>query len=278
MYQEYWELREPPFRQDGAAHYLPTAVHDEALARLQYLVDSRHRLGLLLGPSGSGKSLTLEVFAGQLRAAGCPVAQVNLLGREPQEVLWHTAAGWGLNPDRAAPPYELWRLLGDRLVENRWQHLPTIALFDDADDATADVLGQVLRLVHCEPSPDTPLTVVLAAATDRLSYLGRRLLDLAELRVDLPPWDLIDTEQYVCRSLERAGRTAAAFGNDALVRLHELSHGIARRVGLLAELGLLAAAAGGLPLVDAHTIEGVYDELGVMDSHGVDSHCIAQAY
>ncbi|HEX5446519.1 MAG TPA: AAA family ATPase [Pirellulales bacterium] len=266
MYQDYWELREPPFRQAGAAHYLPTAVHDEALARLQYLVDSRHRLGLLLGPSGSGKSLTLEVFATQLRTAGCQVAHVNLLGREPQEALWHTAAGWGLNPDRAAPSFELWRLLGDRLIENRWQHLPTVALFDDADDASHEVLSQVLRLVHCEPSADTPLTVVLAAATDRLSYLGRRLLDLAELRIDLLPWDLIDTEQYVCRSLERAGRTAPAFGNDALVRLHELSQGVARRIGLLAELGLLAAAAGGLPLVDAHTVESVYDELGVMDS------------
>lgn len=269
MYQDYWELREPPFRQAGAAHYLPTAVHDEALARLQYLVDSRHRLGLLLGPSGSGKSLTLEVFASQLRTAGCQVAQVNLLGREPQEALWHTAAGWGLNPGPTAPPFELWRLLGDRLVENRWQHLPTVALFDDADDAVEAVLAQVLRLVHCETSADAPVTVVLAAATDRLSYLGRRLLDLAELRIDLPPWDLIDTEQFVCRSLQRAGRSAPAFGNDAIVRLHELSHGIARRIGLLAELGLLAAAAGGLPLVDAHTIEGVYDELGVMDSHCV---------
>lgn len=269
MYQAYWELREPPFRDAGAAHYLPTAVHDEALARLQYLVDSRHRLGLLLGSPGSGKSLVLEVFAAQLRAGGCQVAHVNLLGRETHEALWHTAAGWGLNPDRAAAPFELWRLLGDRLIENRWQHLPTVAIFDDADDAPADVLGQVLRLVHCEPSADTPLTVVLAASTDRLSYLGRRLLELAELRIDLPAWDLIDTEQYVCRSLERAGRKSPAFGNDAIVRLHELSQGIVRRIGLLAELGLLAAAAGGLPLVDAHTIEAVYDELGVMDTLSV---------
>lgn len=273
MYQDYWELRHHPFRDGGAAHYLPTSVHDEALARLQYLIESRHRLGLLLGPPGSGKSLVLEVFAAQLRSGGCQVAHVNLLGRDVQEALWHTAAGWSLNPDRTAPPFELWRLLADRLVENRWQHLPTIALFDDADDASPDVLGQVLRLVHCEPSADTPLTVVLAGATDRLSYLGRRLLELAELRIDLHPWDLVDTEQYVCRSLERAGRAAPAFGNDALVRLHELSQGIARRVGLLAELGLLAAAASGLPLVDAHTIEGVYDELGVMDSLSLGQVC-----
>lgn len=269
MYQDYWGLRQPPFRDGGPANYLPTTVHEEALARLQYLVDSRHRLGLLLGPSGSGKSLVLEVFATQLRAAGCQVANVNLLGRETHEALWHTAAGWGLNPDRAAPPLELWRLIGDRLIENRWQHLPTVALFDDADEAPADVLGQVLRLAHCEPAADTPLIVVLAASTDRLSYLGRRLLELAELRIDLSAWDLIDTEQYVCRSLERAGRTAPTFGNDAIVRLHELTQGVARRVGLLAELALLASAAGGLPLIDAHTVEAVYDELGVMDTLAV---------
>jgi hypothetical protein len=36
-------------------------------------------------------------------------------------------------------------------------------------------------------------------------------------------------------------------------------------VALLADLALLAAAGGKLPLVDAHTVQVVYDELGVMD-------------
>ena len=66
MYETHWGLRESPFR--GLAnprYFYCSPTHDEALARLQFLVQHRRRLGLLLGMPGSGKSLLLEVFGRQ---------------------------------------------------------------------------------------------------------------------------------------------------------------------------------------------------------------------
>ena len=61
----------------------------------------QRRLGLLLGPSGVGKSLTLEVFARRLRRQAAQIANVNLLGVDLHEFLWLLAAELGTNPDRA---------------------------------------------------------------------------------------------------------------------------------------------------------------------------------
>ena len=64
MYQKYWGLRESPFRSGRARRrFYNSPTHDEALSRLHFLVEQHYRMGLLVGPSGSGKSLLLNVFA-----------------------------------------------------------------------------------------------------------------------------------------------------------------------------------------------------------------------
>jgi general secretion pathway protein A len=269
MYEAYWGLRTNPFRGEaGGESYVASPVHDEALARLHYLVEANHRLGLLLGPSGSGKSFMLAIAAQQWRSVGANVTQTSLLARDGREVLWSIASGWGLNLDPRAGLFDMWRGVADKLAENRWCQVPTVALLDDADRASAEVLDQVTRLVHCESTVESRLTVVLAAQADRVSELGGQILGLVELRVDLSPWDLTDTHNYLTHCLARAGRPQSAFDEEAVMRIHELSQGIVRRIALLADLSLLAAAGQRLSIVDAHTIETVYEELGVMDAEG----------
>lgn len=267
MYEAYWGLHASPFRGEGGVEgYFASQAHDEALARIHYLVEANHRLGLLLGAAGSGKSLVLDIAARQWRSLGSEVCKASLLARDVRDALWSIACGWGLNVNPREGLFEIWRALADRLAENRWQQVPTIALLDDADQASPEVLDQIVRLVHCEPTSESRLTVVLAAQGDRMSELGRQLLDLVELRIDLPSWDLTETQHYLSHCLTRAGRRQPAFAEEAVMRIHELSAGVVRRIGRLADLSLLAAAGQQLPIVDAHTIETVYDELGVMDA------------
>ncbi|HEV3005758.1 MAG TPA: AAA family ATPase [Pirellulales bacterium] len=267
MYCDYWGFSEKPFPEGvDPARYSPSPTHEEALARLHFLAEGGRRFGLLLAANGSGKSLLLEIYARQLRFAGCQVAQVSLLGLEPRELVWRVAADWGLNPDYSATTFELWRAIDDRLAENAWQDVRAAALFDDVDDAAPDALDQVARLCHASPASKSKLTLVAAGRSERVSFFGRRLLELADLRIDILPWDLADTEDFLTKSLGRAGRTSPAFTADAVLRLHELSGGIVRRLSQLADLALVAAAAARSDLVDAHTIESVHDELGVVDA------------
>jgi type II secretory pathway predicted ATPase ExeA len=107
------------------------------------------------------------------------------------------------------------------------------------------------------------LTVVLAAKQDHTERLGRRLLELCELRIDLLPWEYEDTAEYLRSALDKAGRKVPTFDVQAIARLHELTCGIPRRVRQLAELALLAGAGQELDHIDPQTIETVNQELVV---------------
>lgn len=265
MYQAHWGLQESPFRGGldvQSFHQSPT--HEEALARLHFLVEERRRLGLLLGEAGSGKSLVFKVFAEQLRQGVRQVAQIGLVGASAQEFLWQLAAELGINPPSAIDLARLWRAIADRVVENRLQRIGSVVLLDDADEAGREVLAQVARLAQCDPSPDANLTVVLSAQSGRLDRLGLRTLELAELRIDLEPWELGDTMAYIRGALARAGASSGVFSDPGLARLHELAGGVPRRVKQLADLALLAGAGRQLNELDAATIESVFQELGVV--------------
>jgi len=265
MYQTHWGLQESPFRGclDPKSFY-QSPTHEEALARLHFLVEHGRRLGLLTGPSGSGKSLLLEVFGSQLRRGGLPVARLSLLGLEPAEMLWQLAAAWGLNPEPSASVGVLWRAITDRLTEYRYQQREAVVLLDNADQADRQVQTQVVRLAQCDPSPETRLTLVLAGRLEGVKRLDAHLLDLAELRIDVEPWEQADTEDFVKTSLAQAGQSAALFAEPAVARLHELSHGIPRRVSQLADLALLAGAGQNLQQIDAGVVEAVYQELAAV--------------
>ena len=91
------------------ARYYPSAGHDEALARLEYLVEARRRLGVLLGESGIGKSLVLQVAAERLARKGAAVAVVDTVGVGTRDLLWQLAAALGAA--RAIRP--TWSTSGD---------------------------------------------------------------------------------------------------------------------------------------------------------------------
>ena len=262
MYQAHWGLRESPFRglPDPRLFY-QSPTHEEALARLQFLVHERRRLGLLVGPSGSGKSMLFEVFAEQMRRKGSAVAKLSLLGIEPVEMLWQLAVGWGLSPEASSSLPLLWRKVTDRLAEYRYQQLDAVALLDDADQADARVLQQVTRLARLDGSPELRLTLVLAGRNEGMARLDSRLLDLAELRIEVETWEPADTQDYLNSRLAQAGRELPVFTEPAVARLHELAHGVPRRTAQLADLALLAGAGQELQQIDADVIEDVCREL-----------------
>jgi general secretion pathway protein A len=262
MYSSHWGLKASPFCRGLDPHFFYTSpTHEEALARLHFLVENRRRLGWLVGPAGSGKSLLMTVFAGQFQRRGAAVSQMSLLGREPADMLWQMAADLGANPSPSSTLSVLWRTLEDRLMENRWQQLDTVFLLDEADGASDQVALTLLRLMQFDESSESRLTVVLAGRHERLTPLGKRLGELTELRIDLEPWEQPETENYLNHSLRQAGRSEPVFSESAMDRLHALTAGNPRQVSRLADLALVAGAGEDLIQIDAEVVDSVSCEL-----------------
>jgi len=274
MYQSYWGIDQSPFSgRFDPRFFFESPTHEEALARLNFLVEQQRRMGLLLGPAGSGKSFLLDVFAAAMRRQHRAVVRLALPGREPLEVLGELLGRLGrpAAPDRGLP--YLWRRLSDSLAEQRFQRTPVVLLLDDAARAEPEVLALLERLSRYDLSPQTQLTIVLSCEPEGLGALGRRLLDLVELRIELEPWESATASDYLQTALSRAGRRQPLFDSAAMERIHQLSGGIPRRVAQLADLALLAGAGSDADRVSAETIDAVHQELvGTAEQH-VPAEC-----
>ena len=264
MYESHWGLNNSPFQAtvDPDA-FFPSPTHDEALARLNYLVENNRKLGILLGESGSGKTLLLRVFAAELKRQFCEVAYISLLGVDEHELLGILASELRIHVPDSDDRRQLWRKIQDKLAANRYQQTNTVVLLDDAGEASAEVLQQVVRLLQTEALPNSGFSVVLASTPKNVGRLGPRLLDLAQLRIEVESWDVDDIFEFLQTSIARAGGDKSLFDREATQRLHQLTHGIPRRVSQLAELALLAGAGQGMSSIDDQTVDEVYQELSV---------------
>lgn len=262
MYIDFWGLTHSPFAsQLDPKDYYPSVLHEEALARLDFLIANRRRLGFLLGGSGTGKSLLLEVAARQLRRNNCRLVKFNVMGLSGAEFTWKLAMGLGSPLAPGTSALDCWRGITDHLTANRYHRVATIVFLDDADEASADVHAAISRLVLIDPHPEAQLTIVLTAQRQRTPALGTRLNELCDLRIELEPLDELETAAYIEHACQQAGARRSLFVVEAIERLYELTHGNPRRLRQLAELSLLAGAAESLDKVTADVVDSVQHSL-----------------
>jgi general secretion pathway protein A len=263
-------MRPSPFRNAGKGPcFFASATHQEALARLHFLVRQGRSLGILTGDDGTGKSLVLARFLDEARHRGQPACGANLLGLEPRDFLWELAAGLSARPHASDDVFSLWRRISDRLRENQLLNRNTAIVLDDADEAAHEVLIFVLRLLKSHP---VGMTLTLAADPARLTRLGGDLLQLSQLRIHLEPWEADDVREYVQTSLTRAGDNPDLFDDSAVARLLELSGGLPRWITHLAELTWLAAAGREADRIDAEMVDSAYQELSA-SYHAAPARC-----
>jgi len=259
MHESHWGLRETPFgAQARIRYFFASPTHDEALARLGFLVNAGHALGILTGHEGTGRSTVLEVFARDLRRQGHVTCLINVTGLDERALLWSMAANLGTNPKSADDPFVLWCRIHDRLQQYAIEGRTMVLLLDDADEASHDVLIQILRLLKTHTKG---LTTILAVESSRMTRLGGDLLQLSQLRIRLEPWSVADIREFLETSLARVGCDRPIFEDSATARLQELTDGIPRWVSQLAELSLLAAAGQERETIEGAIIEAVYQEL-----------------
>jgi general secretion pathway protein A len=262
MQLDHWGLEKSPFpTAPDTDNCYPSPGYDEALNRIEYLVDARRRLGLVLGEAGVGKSLVLRAAARRLQRKSHAVVVVSALGVSTRELLWQIAAGLATAPRDEADVARLWRMIADRVVENRLQQTSTVMLVDDAGQAGPDKLTQLVRLARLDPAPGARWTIVLAAQPTEAAQWSETLRELVDLRIDLGSWTEDDTIGYVQTALVDAGRFDPVFDDEALATLQELTAGVPRRVVRLANFALLAGAAAELELIDAATVHEAHEEL-----------------
>jgi type II secretory pathway predicted ATPase ExeA len=255
--QSHWGLRNMPFpdQPDARAFYFADS-HDEAFARLHYVVEHGRQACVVEGIEGIGKTLVSRMHSSEVARRGFATGWLNIRGATDDSIREQMANELGL-PWSEEPT---WRRLGQRCQELILERGRLVLTFDDADSAAPDVLEQ-LRALFDRQSPGDGLTAILTTRTARCGRLRGRFSELSDLRVELGPWSRDDTAKFLSTSMVRAGGESSAFDSAAVDRVHDRAQGNPREICKLARLTLFAGASDRATAIDGQTVESVAAEL-----------------
>ncbi len=262
MIESYWGLQFNPFQNVLSEDWFYSSpMHEEALARLFYLLEQRHKCGLLTGSAGVGKSLLLSLLKRQARRTQRQVALVDAYGIDGHELLWKVLGELGLGNFSSSPRGALWRSLSDHMHGTTLAHHQVVLVFDHLTHAAADAILFVERMLHLPACTRGWVTTVLCSRSDELRRLPSGILGQSDLSITLAPLDAYHTAEYVETALLKSGAKTNMFSRATLHHLYERTLGIPRRINQVCNLALMEAMAGQFQTVEPDLFQIASEEL-----------------
>ena len=257
----FWGFRHWPFaRSVSERHLFVGAAHEEACARLLFLIEERRRCGLLSGAAGTGKSCLLRQVQSAAMRLGRLCVRLDATGLDASEFAWQIADGCHAECRVGDSSAQIWSSLQARLSGLAVVNQPVVVLIDHFDLVEFGCGQTLRRLMQLADSTGADQTVLIAAR-ERFTAPLPLLLDVVELHVELTAWSEYETSRYIADSLQRAGTGETIFTIDAVSTIHRHAQGIPARVAWLCDLALLAAMSGDQRRVTAHVVKAAIDEL-----------------
>ncbi len=249
-----------PFAEEATTDmYFPCDAHEEALARMLFLVEERDRCGVLTGAAGTGKSTVLMRLHHQLRRSGWKSRRIDLAGVDHAGLLHRLAAELGANPSSDADPHDLWDQLELILAAAARVQQPWVFLYDHADRLRPGALSLLEQLLHAPESRG--IVMLFASRQDGKTPLLKALGEHTSLRIELPALTVAQTQWYVEHALDRGQSSRAEFTLEASRLLARITQGVPRQINRLCRAVMLAANAEHRSEIDAELVQSIAEEL-----------------
>jgi general secretion pathway protein A len=259
-----WGLRNWPFERSYAAdQFFSSPMHEEALARLLFLVEESRRSGIVVGPSGTGKTFLLKLVEQRAERSGRITVRCDAVGLDGNELLSQIAAGCFVAVEPDASPARIWSGLSTKFTALKYVRQPIVVIIDHFDLVDFRSQQTVCRLRQVADSIGVKLTLIVATR-DRV--VPSILQDVLDLRIELAGWSFDETMHFISTALSKAGTSASFFTDEALHTIHDLTGGIPASVVSLCNLSLLAAVGCGDKLITSQIVEAAVDELSFRPS------------
>jgi general secretion pathway protein A len=253
----YYGLKENPFADSvHPAFFFRTDSHAETFRSMMLAVEFCASLGMVTGPSGTGKTLVSQLLLQHFEDPKYRVALVLVTpGLSKTGLLREILSELDLALPVGIPRVQdLVKQLSNHIIELHEQGQRLVIIVDECHLLSADCL-HIVRTISNIETPQQKLVTCLLFGESRLaqrlehpSYAS--LCNRIYLRSELRPLTPAEVGQYVKYRLLTAGQFNELFTEPALHAIHELSGGIARSVNKLAMLSLIEAADRRSAVVD----------------------------
>ena len=266
MYESHFSLRKRAFDlAPNPAGLLLIPTHREALGNVEYGLESKQGITLLVGEAGTGKTTVLRRALANLDGAGgerlVAVTLTNPLMTR-MEFFEIVADSFALGPAAAQSKARLLRLLEQRLRDQRERGIAHALVIDEAQTLSDDLLEEVRLLANIELDTEKLLPLVLVGQPEIAARLNepqlRQLKQRVALRCTLSPLSATETACYIAGRIRRAGGDPVRlFSRDAVAAIYERSRGIPRTISVICENTLLSAFAAGRHRVERDMVDEV---------------------
>ena len=242
MYDKHFGLSRLPFTvaADPSNFYL-SPVHQEALAKLRYGVESRKGLMTIVGEPGTGKTSLLRMFV----ASAAPTIRTVII-YDPRiawkKMLQLILSGCGLKAPRSDSEAMI-RRLDTHLRGELNRQRTVVLLIDEAQTLPEDLLEQLRLLSNLEAKHEKLLQIILAGQPELEEKLAEpKFLSLKQrvaLSLQLSPLKPDEVNGYIRFLLEKAGyQGKELFDQNVVDRIFLYSKGIPRLVNSLCDNAL----------------------------------------
>lgn len=263
-YEFYWELTELPFENvPDPKFYFPTPMHEEALHRLLYGIQTRKGALLLTGEIGCGKTLLSRELSLHMAGQQYDIALIANPSFGVDDFLTEVLYQLGIEPTHTK--IKLLHLLNERLLDNYKRGKQTVVVIDEAQTIQDDQIFEELRLLlNFQLSDRCLLTLVLLGQpelNDRLMML-KQFAQRISIKYHLGYFSAEQTTKYVQFRLKAANCTKTVFTDDALDIIFKQSGGVPRNINTLCDLCLLIGYMDRATVIDRKIMERAAAERG----------------
>lgn len=266
MYYSHFGLNQAPFKITPNTEFFFTGGNrGPILEALIYAVTHGEGIIKVTGEVGSGKTMLCHMLPARLPPHIVTVYIANP-SVSPEEILHAIAFELQLERVRGAPRLEVMQALHEYLIQRHAEGKRVVVLVEESQSMPLATLEEVRLLSNLETRNDKLLQIVLFGQPeldDNLRQPGiRPLRERITHSFRLEPLVPGEIREYLMFRLRTAGyRGPDLFSNSVVSHVARASHGLTRRVNLIADKALLAAFSE-----NTHTVRARHIEAAIRDS------------
>lgn len=272
MYETRFGLNRKPFQAVLTnADFFQSAAYTELAESVLHALRSDLGVAVLTGPSGIGKTVTLDRFRRELDRDGQAMVLRGGNIQSTDDLLQSLhrrlipPPGKNTQQELSSGNAQRWEVL-ERMqrVADFWG--PTIILLDDAHLAHHEVFAELRTLLEEESDGHKLVRLLIAGPLTFEEFLAEpSMADFAQrIRAHefLQPLTSSESVTYLQHQLQRVGGDASAiFEKDAIERIVAAADGVPRCIDMLADESMIAADRAELSVVDRASVDNALSRL-----------------
>ncbi|MFC2062069.1 ExeA family protein [Elusimicrobiota bacterium] len=265
MYKDFWNLRELPFESSPNPRFIYLSKqHDEALARMRYVVEQNKGAGELVGIFGCGKTILVNTLMEKLESDIYKISYITNPRLNDVDILrmiiHHLCSEEKIPINKA----DLLIKLEEVMINNAQDGKKNLIIIDEAHAIEEKNIFEELRLLMNFQYNNTFLSNLLLIGQPPLN---KKIEDIKQftqriyMRFSLKELHRDEVFEYIAHRLEVAGGSVDIFTPDAVDLIQRHSGGLPRRINHICDMCLFTGFLKKTNMITTDVVKEACDSL-----------------